>query len=392
MSVLSVDIETAGDELCRLGMGDGTQTLSCQWSPEARELLQHELLKAEVVVGQNIIGFDIPRLRAHGVDFNSVKAADTMIAHRLLFPFQRAALGHGAPLLVPLEPFKHEASDKPAWYNQCDTHFTLLWWLAQSRLLASLDMERLFWDVEMPSAIALQAASERGIHVEDADGRALVVHPGWRPKAVKGGPYSSITGEVEARSPRLGFSATRPSRKGSDPTHAVASGRGYRSLTFPEAVFELAAYWGDCAAEPPADPIERVIARRTCEGAGPVTIRRELGGDASGVKPRDVREVQAEWIASHRGLVAWHKRIKATAAKEGYIINPFGRRGYGVRDKMALEFMFRSTVSDALKVLAAKSSGLVGLVEGALVLDGSAVGTFEQGDLPVPLTAKVEAI
>ena len=390
VTVLSIDIETAGDMICRLGMGDGEQTLSAQWSPKMRDLLQHELIKADLVVGHNLITFDVPRLANGGIKWAGIKLADTMVAAQLLFPFQKAGLGYAAPLLIPLEPFKHEAFDKPAHYNQCDVHFTWLLWAQQTKLLVKYDLEDLYWQVEMPARQALHEASERGVYVI---GRKDPVRLGYRPQVVKGG-YSSITGALEARSPGLCLQPPRRLPKRKDPPHVVAPGRGYVALTFPDAVFELAAYWGDCAVEPPIDTVARYIVRRACEYAGPIVAKRELKELGINVEPRFVRATRDGWLQCHKGLTDWQERVVKTAAKEGYIVNPFGRRGYGVRDKAAVEFLFRSTISDAIKVLAGHSAGLVAIVGEALILDGANRGRFQQDveGLPIPLTCEVSEL
>lgn len=129
--------------------------------------LKRIFLNAEAVIGQNIIGFDLDRLKDAGVITHSdAQIWDIMLMHHLIQPDAPHDLEYIASIFTQMVAWKHLNVVDMAWYNGCDVDATAQIYSQLHLLLKQFDLERLYKLVQVPLAKICKKMSETGIKVD----------------------------------------------------------------------------------------------------------------------------------------------------------------------------------------------------------------------------------
>lgn len=168
--LVAFDIETDGDTgpINRIGFSSDTATWTAPWNTGTIEAARTILGDAErLKVGHNISTFDIPRLRAVGVDVPG-RIFDTMVCGMMIEPDMPKGLASMAPLYLDLGRWKHKAHDpaRAGEYNALDNVIERELARAQIEIVRDWGMERLVFGTVMPSLHVLNEMHERGIRVD----------------------------------------------------------------------------------------------------------------------------------------------------------------------------------------------------------------------------------
>lgn len=335
--ILGIDLEGELDLITELGMAVAGQSLSCQWGPAAKRLVKKTIRKAEYVAAHNGLGFDFPGLEAEGVKVPVAKQFDTMVAFGLLYPNELKRLGAAAPVLCPLEPWKHLDQTDPQRYNRMDA--VVLVPMAEKLMdkLRTTGLWDLFWNIEQPFARLAISLEKKGVWCGPSSTKE---HVRYRSRRMGKGALVDPSGAVESHPQICWPGGQRGSALAIGPPPA---GRLY-SLRKPD----LSRLVVEALAEGKARESDRRIDLHLA-GRGPQQIQKELG-----LKPpwTAVRAITDEWESFNPWYSRWKDRVGKQAKKDGYIVNPFGRRAYTRTQKVAVEFLVQSTVSDIWKRVA----------------------------------------
>jgi hypothetical protein len=239
---IAIDVDTINRRIVRLGVADGEQTLSVQWDAQAREFLQELLYKTKALLGHNLLGFDLPILEEeYRITLpDACSPFDTMVMWNMYHPWHRNGIGYGAPVLVPLYPWKHKGKEDPIRYSMYDA--AVAWEFG-----TQLGNE--FFDRLDNGALVYKAMNVRRelrgkkVMIRENDDE-LHVNPRYVSRKTAGPAYQCHTGEMEIHSPAL---AVLPKREGphaeqSYTVHAP-SGRGLHYLRFDRPVRELGRFF-----------------------------------------------------------------------------------------------------------------------------------------------------
>ena len=163
-----VDIETGGIDngiITRIGSNDSSIVWTALWDDRAREALRFMLGRSSMTVAFNI-GFDAPRLEAHGVPLPE-PWWDVMLAAALCQPNLKKSLNYVASLYMDLPRWKHLSEDEPARYNAMDVWVTLqLYHILRAELQRTGQLE-LFEKRMMPTVPTLVRMTQRGWKVDE---------------------------------------------------------------------------------------------------------------------------------------------------------------------------------------------------------------------------------
>ena len=152
-SFIAVDIETHGvdnEVIDLVSFSDGTVSASLEWGEDTRRLIE-SLFKIEgVYFALHNSPFDIPRLRANGVNILDVvvetRIFDTMFGAVVIQPDLHKALGRVASLYLDCEPWKWRILSEadPKRYSALDSFMTSLLAQQQAKVMQALGTWNLF--------------------------------------------------------------------------------------------------------------------------------------------------------------------------------------------------------------------------------------------------------
>lgn len=165
---LTLDIETFGftGGVERIGLATRSTTWSSIWTNSARHATQEAIDRANSIQGHNL-AFDIPRLKAEGIEFRQdLSFFDTMIASTLLHPCIPKALEKVASIYLDIAPWKHMSVQDPAYYNACDAFYTHQLAISQRRELEEIGMLSLFTNTIMPATSVLMEMTKHGLKID----------------------------------------------------------------------------------------------------------------------------------------------------------------------------------------------------------------------------------
>lgn len=166
--IVSFDIETSGFTFAieRIGVATAGGTWSAPWTTLSKGCFQDILNgNPSLLVGHNL-AFDIPRLKAAGIEFPETDLFDTMLAAHMIQPDLYKSLEKVASLYLDLPAWKHTAATNPAFYNATDATVTLYLATKMLNILGEIGMYELFTDTIMPSLTTLMSLTRRGIRVD----------------------------------------------------------------------------------------------------------------------------------------------------------------------------------------------------------------------------------
>lgn len=168
---ICVDIETGGVNngiIERIGTNDSEKVWTGLWDNRARDALRWTLAGSQR--GPSIafnIGFDAPRLAAHGVPVPE-PWWDVMLAAATCQPDLKKSLNFVASLYLDLKRWKNLSAEDPALYNAKDVAITLdLYPILRGELARTGQLE-LFEKRMMPTLPVLVDMTQHGIKVDEA--------------------------------------------------------------------------------------------------------------------------------------------------------------------------------------------------------------------------------
>ena len=166
---IAFDIETVGysDSIDRIGLSNGTATLSLPWNEATRKVARLVLGNPRRLKIAHNITFDVPRLEKAGVEVLG-PIWDTMIAHQITQPDLPKGLGRVASLYCNLSvPWKDESERMPEAYNAKDTWILPHIQREQEGFLSDMGMVGLFQKM-MLTVPTLMEMERAGIRVDRA--------------------------------------------------------------------------------------------------------------------------------------------------------------------------------------------------------------------------------
>lgn len=321
---LFLDTEGYG-RIDRISVCDGQQLGSFQWSRLTRDLLEDLLVHHTDYVAHNA-SFDRQMLHNEGLEAHGNWHC-TMVAHRLLHPWQSAKLGSCAPLYAMLSPWKHKATTDPETYNLMDTAVLPPMFWAQQQAITDQHIEGLY-----------------RTEVDLSANRTLDIVPGHNGHSLtpRTAPIINAAGLV--------YPTTKKPLE-----HTVW-------LENPEA--QVA---GALCGEPIVGVVDKHFTAACCLGFGPQQIRKgclwwEKCGAHETMTMAEAKAAQAEFLAANPAFHEWRQLVDRLAKKERWVSNPFGRRLTGVSGTEYHRALIWSTASDSVKTLARNSpTALLGL-------------------------------
>lgn len=167
---VAFDIETPRTEsrykaIERIGIADAINTWTAPWDAGTKAAASDQLSRASVRVAHNI-AFDAPVLRQHGLEIPE-PWFDTMLGAAMLQPDLYKGLNSVASLQLDRPRWKHEADDRPAYYNAQDVSATLELYVQQHAMLKKHGMLDFFEGTVMRAVPVLVDMTQRGIPLSE---------------------------------------------------------------------------------------------------------------------------------------------------------------------------------------------------------------------------------
>ena len=129
--------------------------------------LKRIFAEAEELVGQNIIGFDLDRLKEAGVVTNpAAQIWDIMLIHHLIQPDAPHDLEFIATIFTQMVAWKQLSNVDMPWYNGCDVDATAQIYAQLRPLLRQFNLERLYKLAQVPLAKICKMMTETGIKTD----------------------------------------------------------------------------------------------------------------------------------------------------------------------------------------------------------------------------------
>jgi DNA polymerase I-like protein with 3'-5' exonuclease and polymerase domains len=164
---LTFDIETAYPrrDITVVGISKTPyEVLVVPFKPAYIPHLRRIFASAKTVVGQNIIGFDLPALADNGIFIDkSAQIWDTMLMHHLVQPDCPHDLEFIASICTQMVAWKHLSHAEPEYYNACDVDAALQSFRELKTQLDLCDLTNLYNYLQVPLARICKGMKDGGI-------------------------------------------------------------------------------------------------------------------------------------------------------------------------------------------------------------------------------------